>query len=306
MNKTRSQTIRIFFPNGNPRSIRKVERTSNSNIRLLEIPRRELESFYAMPEAAGMGIYFLAGEQQLYIGQTAELGNRIRQHDKSKLFWQQVFVVVLNNDFRTLDHLYCLEKTAIEHAQAAGRFSLENGTAGNKQNHLNDSIRSDCENIFEEIETLLAVLNQDFFANQVQQTANYSDGLAHRPQPDRPSENTANPSVLPPLYIKGKGGTVTAQGIYDGNAFTLLKGSLLVKEDAAYFNGRLNQIKTAWLEQGILTEYDADHWQLAGNQQFATPSRAADLVVGKSRNGWTRWKTADGTTLDELFRNPKS
>lgn len=166
--KTHSQNIRILLPDGNPRGIRKVERSSNSNIRLFQVPRRELEQFYGMDEAANMGIYFLVGGTRLYIGKTGNLCTQMKQHDKEKPFWQHAFIVILNNDFRT-DHLYCLEKMAIETAQKAHRFALENGTAGNTYQHLHDSILSDCHNIFDEIDTLLAVLNQDFFAELEEQ-----------------------------------------------------------------------------------------------------------------------------------------
>ena len=41
---------------------------------------------------------------------------------------------------------------------------------------------------------------------------------------------------------------------------------------------------------------------LKADYTFPSPSAAAAMVVGGSSNGWTRWKDADGKTLDEVYR----
>lgn len=41
---------------------------------------------------------------------------------------------------------------------------------------------------------------------------------------------------------------------------------------------------------------------LNADYTFPSPSAAAAMVVGGSSNGWTRWKDADGKTLDEVYR----
>ena len=298
MSKLRSQTIRIFLPTGNPRGIRRVERTSNSNIRLIEIPRTELNLFYEMKEAADMGIYFLVGSNQLYIGQTTDLSGRIKQHDKGKLFWQRAFIVVLNNDFRTLDHLYCLEKTAIEYAQAAGRFMLENGTAGSTHRHLHDSIRSDCENIFDEIDTLLAVLNQNFFEEK--QEAEPSLLVAQTIEAD-PLTSITPQEVF---YCRSTRGA-DAQGIWQENGFLLLKSSRLSLNHVPSLQKhgkKIINLKQTLLQSGVLKE---ESGQLVLLQDYfieGKPSTASDLILGRPSSGWREWKNARGQTLDEVYR----
>jgi hypothetical protein len=41
---------------------------------------------------------------------------------------------------------------------------------------------------------------------------------------------------------------------------------------------------------------------LKADYTFPSPSAAAAMVVGGSSNGWTRWKDAEGKTLDEVYR----
>lgn len=321
MSKPRSQTIRIFLPSGNPRGIRRVERSSNSNIRLFDIPRSELGAFCQMSEAAEMGIYFLLSREQLYIGQTSDLGARLKTHDKTKPFWQRAFAVVLNNDFRTLDHLYCLEKTAIEQAKVAKRFSLENGTDGNKHRHLHDSIRSDCENIFDEIETLLAVLNQEWFTAQealrlseslAAETGNHIElkdavlaELQMQSKP-RPSENAGMV-----FYCRSPKQNIEAQGIWDPQkqGFCILKGSRIRKNFVPSLSAEqseLLKLKQQMIEKQILI-LENECWVLQQDYFItARPSTASSLILGRPSNGWKDWKNEQGQTLDEVYRKAQN
>lgn len=320
MSKPRSQTIRIFLPDGNPRGVRRVERSSNSNIRLFDIPRSGLGAFCQMSEAAEMGIYFLLSSAQLYIGQTSDLGARLKTHDKTKPFWQRAFAVVLNNDFRTLDHLYCLEKTAIEQARAAGRFELDNGTAGSSYRHLHDSIRSDCENIFDEIETLLAVLNQEWFT--AQEAFRPSESLAAEVEacevikPDifsndvrvqnRPSENEKEM-----FYCRAPNHNAYAKGIWQPrkSGFLLLKGSRIRKNFVPSMGGeqaKLSKLKQQMIENHLLI-LENECWVLQQDYFISgRPSAASDLILGRPSNGWIEWKNAQGQTLDEIYRKTKN
>lgn len=311
MSKPRSQTIRIFLPDGNPRGVRRVERSSNSNIRLFDIPRSGLGAFCQMSEAAEMGIYFLLSSAQLYIGQTSDLGARLKTHDKTKPFWQRAFAVVLNNDFRTLDHLYCLEKTAIEQARAAGRFELDNGTAGSSHRHLHDSIRSDCENIFDEIETLLAVLNQEWFTAQeafrpseslaagMNNHTELKDEVLADPQmlnQERPSENAGMV-----FYCRRGGGDARGFLHKDGKRFVVMAGSLIQRDYAAYAPQSMAVLRRQWLSDGILTEENPMQYRLNQDCVLSSISYAALMVIGKNANGRTEWKTAEGKSFAACY-----
>lgn len=315
MSKPRSQTIRIFLPNGNPRGIRKVERSSNSNIRLFDIPRSELGAFCQMSEAADMGIYFLLGSHQLYIGQTSDLGVRLKTHDKAKPFWQRAFAVVLNNDFRTLDHLYYLEKTAIEQAKAAKRFTLENGTDGNKHRHLHDSIRSDCENIFDEVETLLAVLSQEFFTAEevwpseslaVDEDVKKTDVLPFEAETE--ADIAANIHHNQPEIFYCRRGGADASGFLheDGKQFVVRAGSLILREYADYASPAMKRMREQWLSDGRLLPAGDMHYRLNQDYVCSSVSYAALWVIGRSSNGWVEWKNAQGQTLDEIYRKTKN
>ena len=310
MTKSRSQTIRIFLPTGNPRGIRKVSRSSNSNITLFVVPRLHLNSFCNMEESGKMGIYLLADNHKLYVGQTTELRNRLKQHDKGKTFWEKAFAVVLNNEFCTRDHLDCLERMTIEQAQLAQRLELENGTEGNRQNHLHDSIRSDCENIFDEIDTLLAVLNQDFFEKVSEQKNHVSLEITHSVERMVPEENQiegSSESNEEIFYCRNVKRGIEARGKYQKDGFLLLRSSTLRLDHTPFMEQktRLPAWKKKMIEEGMLKEQDGllvlmDDCFIKGR-----PSASSDWILGKPSNGWIEWKNAEGKTLDELYRKNK-
>ena len=88
------QTIQIFLPSGDPQGIRTAAITTRI-VQVIEIPRVRLESFLAMPEAGFVGVYVLFGENEqtsapmAYVGQTGNLGTRLKQHNEKKDFWNR-------------------------------------------------------------------------------------------------------------------------------------------------------------------------------------------------------------------------
>jgi hypothetical protein len=55
------------------------------------------------------------------------------------------------------------------------------------------------------------------------------------------------------------------------------------------------------IDEGVLVEINT-MFEFTRNYLFTSPSRAAVIVMGRSANGWSEWKTLDGRTLDALKR----
>jgi len=47
---------------------------------------------------------------------------------------------------------------------------------------------------------------------------------------------------------------------------------------------------------------EGDVLVVSKNLLFPNPSKAAAMLMGRSANGWTEWKTRDGRTLDAVKR----
>ena len=102
------RTIQIFLPTGDPAGIRIAEQTT-SIIRLIEVPRSDIADFLKMPEAKQVGLYFLVSgdnKDELYIGQSGDVGSRLMQHYKDeKKDWERALVLVSLTNNLTQTHL---------------------------------------------------------------------------------------------------------------------------------------------------------------------------------------------------------
>jgi hypothetical protein len=56
------------------------------------------------------------------------------------------------------------------------------------------------------------------------------------------------------------------------------------------------------LLQSKVIEEDSTHYVFAQDYIFNSPSTAGGVILGRSTNGWTKWKNKEGKTLDELKR----
>jgi len=130
--KNKAKTIQLFLPSGDPTGIRVAEITTGI-LRVIEVPRSDLEAFFEMPESSQVGVYFLFGEDgKAYIGQSGDLKSRLRQHHKEKEFWNKAVVV----------------------------FSLTNNLT---QTHAQAPLAADCELFFEQMAILIGTLNYPIF-----------------------------------------------------------------------------------------------------------------------------------------------
>jgi hypothetical protein len=280
----RPQTIQIYLPNGDPRGLRVAEITTRI-VRVIEIPRSQLQDFLKMPEAQQVGVYFLLGElsegglPRAYIGQSGNVGTRLVQHNQGKDFWNRALVVVSITNSLTQTHALFLEWFAIGEATKAGRYSLENGNTGARP-HTPAPLEADCNEIHETAATLLATLGQPIFEPLSNTTA------------------SAGPKEL--FYCKSS--DADGVGEYTSEGFVVLKGSKSRAEVTPSIRGTSNErLRKQLVSEGIMSavgsmlEFTRDHL-------FASPSSAACILMGRPANGWTEWKAANGKTMDEVKR----
>ena len=158
MTKPRPRTIQIYLPKGDPRGLRVAELTT-SIVRITEVPRALLDEFQDTPEAKQVGIYLLINDDEdqdypaVYIGQTGGVGKRLGEHHKQKEFWNRALVVVSLTNNLTQTHTLYLEWLGIKTANEAGRYKVENGTAGSKP-HTPAPLEADCQEILTPCELL--------------------------------------------------------------------------------------------------------------------------------------------------------
>ena len=93
---------------------------------------------------------------------------------------------------------------------------------------------------------------------------------------------------------------INAKMVVEGNNYRLLAGSIAKKCYSNKQYDSLRQQQAAYLEDGTIVEED-DHYKLARDIVFLSPSAAASFVYGNSQNGWEAWRDKNGNKLKQVF-----
>jgi len=282
MSKPTPKTIQIFLPSGDPQGVRVAEITTRI-VRVIEVPRSKIPEFLAMPEAAQVGIYLLIGESEetgaplVYIGQSGSVGIRIVDHNKKKDFWGRALIAVSLTNSLTNTHATYLEWLWIKLAAQCARYQLENGNAGARP-YTPAPLEADCQEIHETAAVLLATLGHPVF-----EPLTKVDG---------------GPTKQQRYFCRSSGGD--GQGLYTEEGFVVLKGSSgRVEMVRSYASSPGARIRLRLLEQGVMKQ-DGDRVVFQKDHLFSSPSTAAQMVLGRTANGWIEWRTAEGVALDAL------
>jgi len=100
------------------------------------------------------------------------------------------------------------------------------------------------------------------------------------------------------VFCTGSG--AEANGMYNGDSLTVLKGSSAVLEPRpsfekhSYYPLRQELIETKVLEEG------EGFYVFASDYTFSSPSAAASIVVGGAADGPSKWKDIDGNMVGQL------
>lgn len=273
------RTIQIFLPDGNPRGIRIADMTSRT-VHAMYVPRPLLDEAFAMEECPSIGLYFLvgepdvAGQAKVYVGESEECGNRLKQHNKSKDFWTAAVLVGSKTQYFTRSHIRYLESICCEAIGSGGRYNLENGTAPVK-NYVSRPVEADLLDNFETIKVLVSTLGFPLF------------------------DAVAAPQSGQLLYCRADG--VEATGEYTDDGLVVFRGSTARAVEAPSASPWVSNLRAALTASGSLIQ-EGDHLRFDKSHVFPSPSAAAVTVLGRTANGWSEWKYADGRTLNEVKR----
>jgi predicted GIY-YIG superfamily endonuclease len=273
----RPRTIQIFLPTGDPAGIRIAEQTT-SIIRLIEVPRSDIAEFVKMPEAKQVGLYFLVSgdsKDELYIGQSGDVGNRLMQHYKDeKKDWERALVLVSLTNNLTQTHVLYLESLSIEKAKNCQRYELLNGNGGQKP-YTPIPLKADCDEIHEIGSLLLATLGYPIFEPLTE----------------------ASPIKTEQVFLCSRTG-VDAKGIYTNEGMVVLKGSSAPMTTKRKTEQRFYDKRDQLLAKGVITEHNG-RFVFQRDYLFPTPSGASMFLLLASSNGWVDWKTEQGITLHD-------
>lgn len=276
------QTIQIFLPDGNPRGIKMAEIT-NRTIKAILFPRNQFEAILQRPELANVGFYFLFGvadngHEMAYIGEAEDCAERLKQHQRNKDFWNYAVVIISQTHAFTKTHVKYLEYMAIKKAGETNRYELDNSAVPNRP-HITESMEADAEDCFEIAKVLLSTLGFPLF-----------DSVAREVVASAPVD-----------VYKLKGNGVEAEGSLIDDGFVVFKDSRVKTTTVPSCHDYLINLRNELVQSGILVQ-DGEAYRFTENYIFSSPSTAGGVILGRSTNGWTKWRNVNGKTLDEMKR----
>jgi hypothetical protein len=161
-------TIRVFVPDGNPDSIRIIDRM-NWTGRCVDFPRSRWPEVKQRPEFGRAGVYILSGVPgqdddlpTLYIGQAESVATRIESHYQNKDFWDRGLVFVSTGGGLNRAHVSWLEYALIARATEANRCRLDNGNMPQEPS-LAEAEKADTQSFLKEILQILPLLGLHAF-----------------------------------------------------------------------------------------------------------------------------------------------
>ncbi len=277
----RPQTIQIFLPDGSPRSV-KIAEITNRVVKAVLVPRNKLDYISTRAELNNVGIYFLFGESAdkakpiVYIGEAEDCLERLKQHNRTKEFWNYAVVMISKINAFTKSHAKYLEHIAVDQAKESNRYDTENQTSPSKP-FVTESMEADLLDSFDTIKILLSTLGFPVY--------------------DKIGKEQITSKEL--LFLNGR--NINAEGDLIDDGFVVFKGSQVKKDTVPSCHDYLFNLRQKLIQNEILIEKNGNY-EFMQDYVFNSPSTAGGVVLGRSTNGWTKWKNKDGKTLDELKR----
>ncbi len=275
---TKAYSIKIFLPGGDPDGLRTIEKSNWSGAGIV-IPRALMPEARSRKELSRAGVYVLVGPPEesglprVYVGEGDPIKPRLEQHAAKKDFWTSCIAFTSKDEYLNKAHVQYIESRLLALAGGAKRCLLDNGNEPALPS-LSEADAAEAEGFFDEMLLCFPVLGVNFFTQ--------APGPARR-------------KLV--LHLSGKG--VKARGFDSQDGFVVLKASAATKTEVPSCIPQFKQLRAALLMNGVLKE-SGSALVFTQDYLFASPSTAAGVVLGRSANGRTEWKTEDGRTLKDL------
>lgn len=269
--------------------------------RLYDI-RRDDSAFFKdfSKELQRPALYVLLNQatRKAYIGETDDFMKRITQHMIHKEFWDEVIVYLdKNEDTISKTEVQYLEYLAYNKAIESKSFDVSENTQSPKLPHMNVIQRSKTENFFRNVQFLTQFVGCDIFIKKSHSKAVVSKKEQATGNAISKKEQATGGEKI--FYCTRAGSNAKGYMREDGK-FVVLAGSELRSGECDSLTPKSVEKRQAFID--AYCSQSKGKIILKADYTFTSPSAAAGMVVGGSSNGWTRWKDAEGRTLNEVFR----
>ncbi|MCV7401287.1 GIY-YIG nuclease family protein [Mycobacterium fragae] len=284
----RAQTIQIYLPSGDPAGLRVASLTTRT-VRVFEVPRSLLAEFLKRPEAGQVGVYYLFGSNddempQCYIGQSGNVGGRLKQHTGQKDFWTRAMVAVSLTNEWTATHAAYLEWLSVARATTAGRYVLINSNQASNP-FTPEPLEADCQEFIDTVAVLLATLGAPVLESV----------KAGSPQALGQTSSAAGDSEM--LFFRETG--CNAKGYLTSEGLLVLAGSRGRPGLMPSAPARIGKQRDMLEGDEVITMSDQE-LVFQKDHLFSSPSAAGCVLIGRKTNGRNHWRNAKGLSINDL------
>lgn len=128
---SRLKVMKLLLQEGTLEGLLTVEDSSWNGGTLLACPRDKIENLLKQEESNWYGVYLLLANNKVYVGQSTQLVQRIRQHILGKDWWERAIILTVKDNSFTKTDIDYLESVLIEKAKNCGTFDSDNVKRGN-------------------------------------------------------------------------------------------------------------------------------------------------------------------------------
>lgn len=256
-----------------------------------------------------LGVYVLVGDDPnqfgkniIYIGQ-GNVASRLITHSKDddKDYWDNKTLAVVAKDgsLNTADCLY-LESRLIELAKKSSLANVRNQTNPSPP-FLSATDKTRVENFLMQIQTLLPVLNINFFTPPpvlpmpILRAIPVTDPFQTAPTVViRNGTETLEPALLvSPRFVLDRP-FAKAEAELVTNSFVVLKGSTINADQKPSIGKLYSALRLQLKSSGkLVNDLQSGKWIFTENVAFTSPSAAGAVICGSSVNGREYWKVKD-------------
>lgn len=272
------KSLELFFIDGKPDGMLTAE-VFNWTGHVLMTPRTRIAEALARTEASFTGVYLLVGERDgeplAYIGESDNVGVRIKTHDAKKDWWETAVLITTSANNLNKAHVRYLEARLVAKAKEVGRMPLENGTAPYATG-LTEAARANMEAFLDYLWMLLPALRVDMF---LQHAKTKGTPLVISPTADSPVFE---------LNAKKQGLQATAS-LIDGE-FVVIQGSMARSSwvSTAQVQHSYATLRADLEKGGVLVPQEGV-CVFSSSYAFSSPSAAAAIIQGRPANGRIEW-----------------
>ena len=297
------KSIRIYLKEGSVTGIKFAELV-NQTIQSLSCPRPKISELnkHFQDEINTQGVYFLigyeeeSGKQIVYIGESENVWDRLKNHDSQKDFWNEVIIFTSKDDNLTKSHIKYLESRLIEIANQTKRYGLKNGNYP-ALSALPLPDKDAMEEFLANIKILTGTLGHKFLENPIsyKKITEVEISLTAKTESNTIIETVGELELF--LNVSG----IEASAIQTNEGLVVLNGSFVSNNPTKNYG--YGSLRDTLIAENVIESNPNGKLNFSRNYLFNSVSAAAAVILGYSVNGRNVWKNIEGQSIKEIERN---